>query len=216
MLYKKWQTYLEPFENTEEGKLYLNNLYKVVIKNRKLVCPSLNNVFRIFDLCTPEEIKVVILGQDPYHSIYKGQKVANGVAFGSHIEGFMPPSLKNISNQLEKTVGKGLESSDLDYLVEQGVFLMNTSWTVNIGKPGSHVYMWKDFTKEVLKIINKEAENREIISLLWGRHAQSFKEDLSNTTIIENSHPSPFSFNKTDKPFTDLDFSKINGIKWHR
>lgn len=214
MLYRKWQPYLEKFDETEEGKLFLDNLYKVVIKNRKIVCPTLDNVFRIFDLCTPDQIKVVILGQDPYHSIRKGQKVANGVAFASHVEEFMPPSLKNISNQLEKTVGKGLESADLDYLVEQGVFLMNTSWTVNIGKPGSHVHMWKDFTKKVLEVINKEAEDREIVSLLWGRHAQAFKNDLSNTTIIENSHPSPFSFNKTEKPFTELDFSKITNVKW--
>lgn len=214
MLYRKWHPYLENFEKSNEGKELVSKLFKMLKTDRRFICPSPDNIFRIFDLCEPKDIKVVILGQDPYHSIAKGEKVANGVAFGSHVKGFMPPSLRNISNQLEKTTGKKLESADLDYLVEQGVFLMNTSWTVRLGKPGSHVKMWKDFTKEVLNIINEEAGKREITSLLWGRHAQSFKDDLSNTTIIETSHPSPFSFNKTNKPFTELDFSKIKNVLW--
>jgi uracil-DNA glycosylase len=136
------------------------------------------------------DLKVVIIGQDPYHG--KGQ--ANGLAFSVNKGIPVPPSLQNIYKELESDLGiKPPMHGDLSSWVNQGILLLNTSLSVEANKPASHKDIgWYPFIKGVIKLINKE---NNIVFILWGKHAQGFIDDIDQTrnTIIKSSHPSPYS-----------------------
>jgi uracil-DNA glycosylase len=154
------------------------------------VCfPPRQHIFRAFE-CTPfEEIKVVILGQDPYH----GAGQANGLAFSVHAGQKAPPSLRNILKETWDDVG-GMPWVDLTRWAEQGVFLLNATLTVEEKKPASHQPLgWEDFTDEVIHTIS--AKQSTIIFMLWGNHAQKKESliDASKHLILKAPHPSPLS-----------------------
>ncbi len=178
----------------EFEKDYMKNIKKFLVKEIeewKTIYPHPKNIFKAFEKTPFDKIKVVIIGQDPYH--WAGQ--AQGFCF-SVPEGIkLPPSLKNIYKELHNSLWiKPAKSWDLSHWAEEWVFLINTILTVEAWKPTSHSKIWWEiFTDEVIKKISEKKEN--IIFLLWWAFAQS-KEKLIDTKkhfILKTTHPSPFS-----------------------
>lgn len=156
----------------------------------KTVFPPKEKVFNALNLVPIDQVKVVIIGQDPYH--IRGQ--ADGLAFSCH-NGTPQPSLKNIFKEIHDDLGIDMgESTDLSPWARQGVLLLNTSLTVIEHQPASHSNdRWHRFTREIIKILNEI--NRPIVFMLWGNHAKSFLTILTNPNhlILTSAHPSPFS-----------------------
>lgn len=176
----------------------LNNTLNTVKQARqnKIVYPHDSEIFRVFKIIErPEDIKVVIIGQDPY---YNGN--ANGLAFGCRVD--ISESLKQIvhairvDTQTKKPIH--LESGiDLEYLAKQGVFLLNTILTVEQGKPMSHGKIgWQNFTKSVIEAITKN--NPKAIFMLWGKEAHQVDVLLgAKNPTMKTTHPASASYNKT-------------------
>lgn len=177
----------------EFEKPYFQNLTSFIkseYSNKKIYPPG-PYIFKAFDLVDFNKVKVVVLGQDPYHT----PGVANGLAFSANPDKKIPPSLMNIFKEIRNEFGKEIPNNpDLTRWAKQGVFLLNATLTVEEGKAGSHQKKgWEDFTDAVIKTIS---ENRDgIVFMLWGAYAQK-KEFLIDSTkhlILKSSHPSPFS-----------------------
>ena len=170
------------------------------------VYPPAKAIFSAFDQCDFEALKVVILGQDPYH----GPGQANGLCFSVQTGVRMPPSLVNIFKELNNDLGIPLpQSGDLVRWARQGVLLLNATLTVRAASPGSHQNKgWENFTDAVVKIISEEQENR--VFLLWGAYAQKKGQIIDRTKhcVLMAAHPSPFS---ADRGFFGCrHFSKAN------
>lgn len=168
--------------------------------------PPKEKIFEVFALCCPKDVKVVILGQDPYH----GTGEAHGLAFSVRQGIKTPPSLRNIFKELESEYGIDLtRSTDLTSWANQGVFLLNSVLTVEKDKAGSHSkWGWEEFTNAVISFISKE--NEHVVFVLWGDYARKKKNliDLSKHAVIESAHPSPLSSYRGF--FGSEPFSKIN------
>nr|WP_027963326.1 uracil-DNA glycosylase [Halalkalibacillus halophilus] len=155
------------------------------------ILPEKHNIFRAFQLTPFEQVKVVILGQDPYHGI--GQ--ANGLSFSVNRGMKIPPSLRNIYKELQQDVGCQIpDHGDLSNWAKQGVLLLNTSLTVEEGKPNSHQHIgWQEFTNTVIEQISERKES--VVFILWGKNALS-RQNLINTNrhrIVHAPHPSPLA-----------------------
>lgn len=170
------------------------------------VYPPGKEIFRAFDCCSFEEVKVVIIGQDPYH----GMGQANGLCFSVRDGIRQPPSLQNIFKEIHKDLGKPIPSSgDLERWARQGVLLLNATLTVRASSPGSHQNKgWETFTDAAIKIISDEKTN--VVFLLWGAYAQKKGEiiDQSRHLVLMSAHPSPFSADRGF--FGSKHFSKAN------
>ncbi|MCG6148053.1 uracil-DNA glycosylase [Leptospira levettii] len=157
----------------------------------KIVYPPAKFIFNAFDLCPFDQVKVVIIGQDPYH----GPGQAHGLCF-SVLDGVsFPPSLQNIFKEIQDDVKKPIpKSGDLTYLAKQGVFLLNATLTVEKDKAGSHQNRgWEEFTDAVIRILANQKSN--LVFLLWGSFAQK-KETLippNKHLVLKSAHPSPLS-----------------------
>lgn len=157
----------------------------------KIIYPPGSQIFNAFDTTPFDKVKVVILGQDPYH----GPGQANGLCFSVKKNIRIPPSLINIFKELKDDIGLSIPShGDLTHWAQQGVFLLNASLTVRAGEPMSHAQIgWTQFTDAVIRTISMQKEN--IVFLLWGRFAQN-KITLIDTTkhfVLQAAHPSPLS-----------------------
>ena len=155
------------------------------------VFPPENQVFRAWE-CTPfEQIKVVIIGQDPYH----GQGQANGLAFSVNKGIDLPPSLRNIFSEIQRDIpGTKLLQGDLTSWARQGVFLINTILSVEEGKPLSHKHLgWNTITMATIKRIAQQ--QNPVVFMLWGSKAQDLLKDIEikNHVVLTSSHPSPLS-----------------------
>jgi len=188
-IHQSWKQHLkEEFE-----KPYFQELSEFVKQEYKnnTVYPPPKNIFRAFDECPFDEVKVVILGQDPYH----GPKQANGLCFSVNRGVQNPPSLKNIYKELESEFDTKLDRiGDLSNWAEQGVLLLNATLTVRKKSPGSHQDKgWERFTDAAIKKLSKEREN--LVFILWGNYAQEKGQviDQEDHLILESSHPSPYS-----------------------
>ena len=155
----------------------------------KTVFPPKEKVFNALNLVPADKVKVVIIGQDPYHTF--GQ--ADGLAFSCH-NGTPQPSLRNIYKEITDDLGYSMSAStDLTPWAKQGVMLLNTSLTVVEHLPASHSNkLWHTFTTEIVKILNEL--NQPIVFMLWGNHAKSFLPLLNNSNhlVLQSAHPSPF------------------------
>jgi uracil-DNA glycosylase len=158
-------------------------------------------MFRAFRETPYSKVKVIILGQDPYHSYEGDIPVFDGLAFSNGNTYHASPSLRNIIKELEDSMSDGLDlklstKQDLTSWAMQGVLLINTAHSVLKGQPGSHLHLWKEFTEYVLKKLN---EKNDLIWLLWGQKSINYKQYITNRshTVICTSHPSPFSANNT-------------------
>lgn len=156
----------------------------------KRVYPPQDKVFRAFDLTSYERVKVVILGQDPYH----GEGQANGLAFAVENTNPFPPSLRNIFKEIEREYGEAPAKKDLVSWAEQGVLLLNTALTVEEGRANSHQGKgWEAFTDGVIRTLNER--EKPVVFLLWGANAAS-KEKLiteKRHCVLKAPHPSPLS-----------------------
>jgi len=192
----------------EFEKEYFNDLIQFVRKEctTGTVYPPGKEIFRAFDSCSFEEVKVVIIGQDPYH----GDGQANGLCFSVHDGIKQPPSLQNIFKEIRNDLGKPIPvSGNLERWARQGVLLLNATLTVRASSPGSHQNKgWETFTDAVIKNISDEKSN--VVFLLWGAYAQKKGEviDRSKHLVLMSAHPSPFS---ADRGFFGCKhFSKAN------
>lgn len=172
----------------------------------KKIYPAPKDILRAFELCPFEKVKVVILGQDPYH----GAKQANGLSFAVHEDIALPPSLKNIFKEIESDTGtKPKAHGDLVRWAEQGVLLLNATLTVRASTPGSHQKKgWEEFTDAVIKKLSDEREH--LVFMLWGNYAKNKGAfiDRSKHLVLESAHPSPFSADSGF--FGNKHFSKAN------
>ena len=170
------------------------------------VYPPGKEIFRAFDWCDFDDVKVVIIGQDPYH----GPGQANGLCFSVHDGVRMPPSLLNIFKEIHADLGKPMPTSgNLERWAKQGVLLLNATLTVRASSPGSHQNKgWEPFTDAVIRTISDEKEH--IVFLLWGSYAQKKGEiiDRKKHYVLLSPHPSPFSADRGF--FGNKHFSKTN------
>ena len=157
----------------------------------KTIFPPRQNIFRALNLCDYEDVKVVILGQDPYHN--DGQ--AHGLCFSVKPDVEIPPSLVNIYQELHDDLGCYIPNNGyLKKWADQGVMLLNTVLTVRAHQANSHHDIgWEEFTDAAIRILNQQ--DKPIVFILWGRPAQSKKPMLTNPRhlILEAPHPSPLS-----------------------
>lgn len=188
-LHPSWKELLQE----EFSKSYFSELIKFVKAEYalKTVYPPGSLIFNALDHTPPEEVKVVILGQDPYH----GPGQANGLSFSVNDGIALPPSLKNILKEVSEDVGAPLPANgNLERWANQGVLLLNASLTVRAGEAGSHQNKgWEIFTDAVIKAINEHT--RGVVFLLWGSFAQKKEAliDKAKHKILSAPHPSPLS-----------------------
>ena len=200
MFNNSWDEVLGPEMQKEYYKIIKNFVKEE--RESKTIYPSKEDLFNAFKLTDFKDIKVVILGQDPYHE----KDEAMGLSFSVRQGVKMPPSLRNIFKELQNDLGIERTNTDLSDWARQGVFLLNTVLTVEEGRANSHKDIgWEIFTDYVIKQINDRLDN--VVFILWGNSAREKKALITNKThmIIESAHPSPFSayhgfFNS--KPFS--------------
>lgn len=176
------------------------------------VFPPGPQIFRAFELCPFDQVKVVILGQDPYHT----PGAANGLAFAINEGTKLQPSLQNIFKEITADLGRPAHAtSDLTHWAKQGVLLLNATLTVRSGAAGSHQKKgWEEFTDSVVRLLSDQKEN--LVFILWGAYAQKKGEIIDSTKhlVIKSAHPSPFSAHSGffgSKPFSKAnDYLKQN------
>lgn len=202
-----WKQVLE----VEFAKPYFEDLIRFV-KSEYLqhTCfPKGKDILAAFEYCRWEEVKVVIIGQDPYH----GPGQANGLCFSVHDQVQHPPSLINIFKELETDLGKPYPvSGDLSHWAKQGVLLLNATLTVRAHEAGSHQNKgWETFTDAVIQQIS--LHKKQVVFLLWGNYAKNKGKyiDTSQHFILQTGHPSPLSANR-GLWFGNKHFSKTNDI----
>ncbi len=216
MVNKKWDEVLkDDFEAPyfKELGIFVKNEYK-----NKVIFPQYKDIFNAFRYTDYDEVKVVILGQDPYH----GDKEAHGLSFSVPDGIPMPPSLRNIFKELENDLGIKRTDTNLTDWAEQGVLLLNSIMTVVRNSPLSHKDKgWEIFTDNVIRKLGER--EKPIVFVLWGSYARSKKILIKNKNhlILESVHPSPLSASRGffgSRPFSKINnFLKQNGdeqIKW--
>jgi|TARA_B110000263_G_C15183887_1_gene452855 uracil-DNA glycosylase len=209
---KSWFKLLE----NEFNKKYFFQLTKFIEDQyeTKDCYPDKNLIFSAFNKCSLSNIKVVIIGQDPYH----GPGQANGMCFSVNSETNNPPSLTNIFKEINSKSNYRSES-DLSDWADQGVLLLNSVLTVEKGYAGSHTDKgWEKFTQNVIKLISEKKQN--IVFMLWGGYAKKKESIISSNghLILKSGHPSPLSANRGywfgNNHFSKCnDFLKKNGLK---
>lgn len=194
----------------EISKPYFQDLMNEVEQEyKKGICyPPKELIFSVFDHCKFEDIKVVIIGQDPYH----GEGEANGLCFSVNDGVKIPPSLRNIFRELNDDFDAVFmpASGNLERWAKQGVLLLNASLTVQKDKPNSHKHLeWNLFTDAVIEKISSEKEN--VVFMLWGNFAQKkgSKIDTKKHLVLSSGHPSPMSANQ-GKWFGNKHFTQAN------
>jgi uracil-DNA glycosylase len=206
-------------ESKKDYFIKLNNFVENEY-NTKLCFPKYEDIYNAFKLTEYDDVKVVILGQDPYHEI--GQ--AHGLSF-SVLCKKLPPSLKNIYKEMASDLNEEVnQDGDLTYLAKQGVLLLNTTLTVECGKAASHFGKgWEIFSDNVIKELDKS--DKPMVFILWGNNSRKKKDLIQNKNhlIIESAHPSPLSayhgffgsrpFSKTNDFLISKNLSPINWIK---
>ena len=214
---EKWKKIL----HSEFSKDYFKNLNNFLIEEYKnyTVYPKKEHIFAAINKTEFEKVKIVIIGQDPYH----GKNQANGIAFSVNDNITNPPSLKNILKELADDLNKDTKHVNLVDWANQGVLLLNSILTVRESFPGSHKNKgWEIFTDFLIESLVNERKN--LIFIIWGAQAKKkiTSIDLSNHYILESSHPSPLSsyrgffgckhFSKANKILRNLNKKEIKWI----
>ena len=209
-----WREHLKD----EFEKDYFKKLREFVRSEYKnnTIYPSPKNIFHAFDACPFDSVKVVILGQDPYH----GPGQATGLSFGVSDTEQVPPSLKNIFKEIQSDIGKPLihTDGDLERWASQGVLLLNSTLTVEAHLAGSHQgHGWEQFTDAVIRTLSDEREH--LVFILWGNYAKvkGAYIDRARHLVLESAHPSPLSAHNGflgSKPFSKTNtYLKAHGQK---
>ena len=189
---KSWYELLKPeleSESFTKFSKWLNTEY-----NTKTIYPKPENVFNALNLVPYNKVKVVIIGQDPYH----GPNQAHGLSFSVEGNVAIPPSLQNIFKELNKELGCYIPNNgNLTKWANQGVLMLNSVLTVWAGHPNSHKGLgWEQITSKIVKLLNERTE--PVIFLLWGANAKAFQKDINSNFhyVFVASHPSPMSANQ--------------------
>lgn len=187
---KEWKEALDDFFK-KESFLRLSDFVRKEYASKKIFPPP-KDIFKAFELTPFSQVKVVILGQDPYH----GDNQAHGLSFSVEEGVMIPPSLKNIYKEIERDIGVSKKEAhgNLSSWGKQGVFLLNAILTVVAHTPASHRGKgWEEFTDYVIKTLSDKKEN--VVFMLWGNYARSKKSliDTSKHLVLEAPHPSPLS-----------------------
>ena len=203
---KDWRALLGDYFESPEWKTLQTNLRAEINKKIDKICPEPQNFFKALTLTPLNQVKVVILGQDPYHS----PGLAQGLAFSipsnipTNYRQF-PSSLRNISKALALEGFGALPNGDLHPWAEQGVLLLNTTLSVKLGEAGSHANLgWKSLIDRLISGLAQQKPN--LVWMLWGGHAQSklpLIEAAQDQLILQSSHPSGLGVYKTDRPFLE-------------
>ncbi len=198
----------KPFIESEFQKSYMQEIKSFLIncsQNNEVIYPHPKDIFKSLELTSFQSVKVVILGQDPYH----GPNQAHGLAFSVKKNVPIPPSLKNIFKEISEDLHSNKRlSGDLTNWAKQGVLLLNTCLTVFPGRPGSHANLgWQKFTDSIIDAVDTKDN---VVFLLWGSYAQKKKDLLlnKNNLVLEAPHPSPLSAHRGF--FGCKHFSKAN------
>lgn len=208
----EWDKLIQKYNS----KTKIEDILKIINEKRLglgdiKIFPRDENIFKCFDYCDINDIKVVIIGQDPYH----GPDQATGLSFAVPVGQTIPPSLRNIIKELKSDLNISLENTTLEHWARQGVLMLNASLSVIQGKPASQMAIWSDFTDYIISELDKR-EN--IIFVAWGAFAHNKIKniDLKKHNVIISSHPSPLSCNKLYKTYPAFNgskpFSQINKI----
>ncbi len=214
---ESWKEILQPEFEKEYFKA-LSGFVKSEYQTQ-IIYPPVKDIFSAFNLCLFNKTKVVIIGQDPYH----GPEQAHGLCFSVNDGVKIPPSLRNIFKEIKNDLGKTIpESGNLNRWAEQGVFLLNSTLTVQAHNAGSHQKKgWETFTHEAIRLLANKKEN--LVFILWGAFAQRKAEliDKNKHLVLESVHPSPLSasrgyFDNHHFSTTNKYLSKHNKkpIKW--
>lgn len=200
----EWHSFIKSESDKEYFKFLVDKLDEEY--NNYTVYPKKEDILNAYWLTEPSKVKVVILGQDPYHE----PNQANGLAFSVSEGVKIPPSLRNIYKEIENDIGKvNSKNGDLTYWAKQGVFLLNTVLTVRDGEANSHKDIgWEVFTDNTIKYLNDIDFPK--VFILWGNNARKKKKLITNKNhlILESAHPSPLSANRGF--FGNNHFSKTN------
>lgn len=187
------KSWLNELDYIFKKNFFINLIHKVKEEYKSYeIYPEGKNIFNAFELCPFNNVKVVILGQDPYH----GKNQANGLSFSVNKNINIPPSLKNIFKELKHNYPDiKFKDGDLSDWAKQGVLLLNSILTVRDKSPGSHSKLgWEKFTDSVINLISQKKDN--IVFILWGAFAKSKREIIERQDshlILMSPHPSPFS-----------------------
>lgn len=204
---ESWKKVLKP----EMEKSYFKELWRFVENeySANTCFPEMENIFAAFELCSLENTKVVILGQDPY----TGTGQAHGLCFSVKKEAKIPPSLRNIFKEIHADLGKPIpENGNLERWAKQGVLLLNATMSVREKQAGSHQKKgWERFTDAVIELISKE--KKDVVFLLWGGPAKKKAEiiDTKKHLVLSSGHPSPLSAIRGHW-FGNKHFSRANGF----
>tara|TARA_Y100000385_G_scaffold126038_1_gene131079 strand:- start:304 stop:987 length:684 start_codon:yes stop_codon:yes gene_type:complete len=212
----EWLSIFKNEINKKYFKFIIEELENCAEEN--ILCPSPKNIFKAFKKTSFSNLKVVIVGQDPYH----GRGQANGLSFAVSNDQITPPSLKNIFNEIENDLKKKPNTKkNLESWADQGVLMLNSSLSVKSGKPNSHQNLgWNKFTDKILKHISENKNN--VVFFLWGKFAKQKQEliDRNKHLILSSSHPSPLSsyisfngckhFSKSNKYLKQNNLNEIN------
>ena len=186
---KNWEYFLKG-RDIEKSLLSIKSLLEKEKKLGKEIYPSTENIFRALELVSPGDVKVVVVGQDPYHDINQ----ANGLAFSVNKNNTIPPSLKNIYSEIKRDLNsETLQNGDLTQIAKQGVLFLNSVLTVEAHKPGSHLNIgWQEITDSIISLLSSE---KNIVFMRWGNFAQLKEKfiDLNSNLVLKTSHPSPLS-----------------------
>lgn len=188
-------------------KLEAMKVFLAELKNEKALCPRFENIFRALSLTPFEDVRVVVLGQDPYHT----PGVADGLAF-SVSSGPLPPSLRNIFKEMDADIGPAARSGSLEGWARQGVLLLNATLTTVEGQAGAHFGRgWEELTLDCVKALLDEDKPR--VFVLWGAHAAKVFDQAGglrgqHQLAIRSAHPSPLSAHRGF--FGSRPFSKVN------
>jgi len=212
----EWLSIFKSEINKKYFKFIIEELESCAEEN--ILCPSPKNIFKAFKKTSFSNLKVVIVGQDPYH----GRGQANGLSFAVNNDQITPPSLKNIFNEVENDLKiRTNTKKNLESWADQGVLMLNSSLSVKSGKPNSHQNLgWNKFTDKILKHISGNKNN--VVFFLWGNFAKQKKQliDKNKHLILSSSHPSPLSsyisfngckhFSKSNKYLKQNNLNEIN------
>lgn len=199
-----WLNIIKASKNIYNKFNYICN-YITGISKDNIIYPSKENIFKAFNLTSFNSVKVVIIGQDPYH----GEGEANGLAFSLNEEVKITPSLRNIFKELKDDISVDKTNKDLSGWAKEGVLLINNILTVEKDKPLSHKNVgWQEITDYLIKYISDNKEH--VVFILWGKEAQEKAKliDQSKHYVISSAHPSPLSARRGF--FKSKPFSKTN------
>ena len=213
---KSWQQFLKQ-EFKKDYFIELKNFLKEEYKQQTIYPPK-EQIFNALNLTPFDEVKVVILGQDPYH----GENQSHGLAFSVSVDVKIPPSLRNIYKEIKSELNIPIpDKGNLESWAKQGVLLLNTALTVQAGKAASHRKKgWEQFTDTIIEKLSENKSN--LVFLLWGNfaHAKEKLIDTNKHTILKTVHPSPLSahngfwgcnhFIETNKKLKSLGIEEIN------